>query len=231
MRRGRVTRWRAFSTGLWCRGRPMTPSPAPATPRAVSWPAAPASACFISAHSATCRSSPALISFSRRWKPPTTWCARGCSTIPSRRRTPTATCSRLCGHGRYSWSAPIPTSWSSAATHWSIAPARWPTPTWRWAAKCSIAASRIRRSIGMRWPRQLRRAAGRGAARARAGDRRFGRTDLKGAAALGIDSLFVTSGIHAEEYGGRHTPEIEALDGIFAAGGVTPMAVTRGLKW
>jgi HAD superfamily hydrolase (TIGR01459 family) len=57
------------------------------------------------------------------------------------------------------------------------------------------------------------------------------RTDLKGAAALGIDSLFVTSGIHAEEYGGRHTPEIEALDGIFAAGGVMPIAVTRGLKW
>jgi HAD superfamily hydrolase (TIGR01459 family) len=57
------------------------------------------------------------------------------------------------------------------------------------------------------------------------------RTDLKGAAALGIDSLFVTSGIHAEEYGGRHTPEIEALDGIFAAGGVTPIAVTRGLRW
>ena len=25
--------------------------------------------------------------------------------------------------------------------------------------------------------------------------------------------------------------EIEALDGIFAAGGVTPIAVTRGLKW
>jgi HAD superfamily hydrolase (TIGR01459 family) len=57
------------------------------------------------------------------------------------------------------------------------------------------------------------------------------RTDLKGAAALGIDSLFVTSGIHAEEYGGRDTPEIEALNGIFAAGGVAPVAVTRGLKW
>jgi HAD superfamily hydrolase (TIGR01459 family) len=57
------------------------------------------------------------------------------------------------------------------------------------------------------------------------------RTDLKGAAAFGIDSVFVTSGIHAEEYGGRHTPDIEALDGIFAAGGVTPIAVTRGLKW
>jgi len=57
------------------------------------------------------------------------------------------------------------------------------------------------------------------------------RTDLKGAAAFGIDSVFVTSGIHAEEYGGRHTPEIEALNGIFAAGGVAPIAVTRGLKW
>jgi HAD superfamily hydrolase (TIGR01459 family) len=57
------------------------------------------------------------------------------------------------------------------------------------------------------------------------------RTDLKGAAAFGIDSVFVTSGIHAEEYGGRHTPEIEALNGIFAAGGVTPIAVTRGLRW
>jgi ribonucleotide monophosphatase NagD (HAD superfamily) len=57
------------------------------------------------------------------------------------------------------------------------------------------------------------------------------RTDLKGAAAFGIDSVFVTSGIHAEEYGGRHTPDIEALDGIFAAGGVTPIAVTRGLTW
>lgn len=57
------------------------------------------------------------------------------------------------------------------------------------------------------------------------------RTDLKGAAAFGIDSVFVTSGIHAEEYGGRHTPDGEALDGIFAAGGVMPIAVTRGLKW
>jgi HAD superfamily hydrolase (TIGR01459 family) len=57
------------------------------------------------------------------------------------------------------------------------------------------------------------------------------RTDLKGAAAFGIDSVFVTSGIHAEEYGGRHTPDSEALDGIFAAGGVMPIAVTRGLKW
>ena len=57
------------------------------------------------------------------------------------------------------------------------------------------------------------------------------RTDLKGAAAFGIDSLFVTSGIHAEEYGGRDTPDIEALNAIFAAGGVMPKAVMRGLRW
>ena len=57
------------------------------------------------------------------------------------------------------------------------------------------------------------------------------RTDLKGAAAFGLDSLFVTSGIHAEEYGGRDTPDLDALNAIFAAGGVTPKAVMRGLRW
>jgi HAD superfamily hydrolase (TIGR01459 family) len=57
------------------------------------------------------------------------------------------------------------------------------------------------------------------------------RTDLKGAAAFGLDSLFVTSGIHAEEYGGRDTPDLDALNAVFAAGGVTPKAVMRGLRW
>jgi HAD superfamily hydrolase (TIGR01459 family) len=57
------------------------------------------------------------------------------------------------------------------------------------------------------------------------------RTDLKGAAAFGLDSLFVTSGIHAEEYGGRDTPDLEALNAIFTAGGVMPKAVMRGLRW
>ena len=33
------------------------------------------------------------------------------------------------------------------------------------------------------------------------------RTDLKGAAAFGIDCLFVISGVHAEEFGGRETPD------------------------
>jgi HAD superfamily hydrolase (TIGR01459 family) len=57
------------------------------------------------------------------------------------------------------------------------------------------------------------------------------RTDLKGAAALGIDSLFVTAGIHAEELGARHDPDASALSNIFAAAGVVPTAVMRQLSW
>jgi len=57
------------------------------------------------------------------------------------------------------------------------------------------------------------------------------RTDMKGAAALGIDCLFVTAGIHAEELGAREAPDLSALDNIFAAAGVMPKAVTRRLVW
>jgi ribonucleotide monophosphatase NagD (HAD superfamily) len=57
------------------------------------------------------------------------------------------------------------------------------------------------------------------------------RTDLKGAAAFGVDCLFITSGIHAEETGGRNTPDLGALNAIFAAAGVAPKAVMRGLTW
>jgi len=57
------------------------------------------------------------------------------------------------------------------------------------------------------------------------------RTDLKGAAALGIDSLFVTAGIHADELGERHDPDTLALSNIFAAAGVVPKAVMRRLSW
>ncbi len=57
------------------------------------------------------------------------------------------------------------------------------------------------------------------------------RTDLTGAKAFGIASLFVVSGIHAEELGGRDAPDLGALNPIFAAAGVTPRAVMRGLKW
>jgi HAD superfamily hydrolase (TIGR01459 family) len=57
------------------------------------------------------------------------------------------------------------------------------------------------------------------------------RTDLKGAQAFGLDYIFVTSGIHAEEYGSREAPDLAALDAILAAAGVTPKAVMRALAW
>lgn len=57
------------------------------------------------------------------------------------------------------------------------------------------------------------------------------RTDLKGAAAYGIDCLFITAGIHAHELGGRESPEHAALEKIFAEAGVAPRAVMRRLAW
>lgn len=57
------------------------------------------------------------------------------------------------------------------------------------------------------------------------------RTDLKGAAAFGIDCLFVTAGIHAEELGGRDNPDLAVLARIFDGAGVAPRAVTRRLVW
>jgi len=57
------------------------------------------------------------------------------------------------------------------------------------------------------------------------------RTDLKGARTAGIDFLFVTSGIHAEEVGGRDKPDTSALKTVFAAAGDMPKAVMRELAW
>jgi HAD superfamily hydrolase (TIGR01459 family) len=57
------------------------------------------------------------------------------------------------------------------------------------------------------------------------------RTDLKGAAGLGIDCLFVTAGIHAEELGKRHDPDPAVLRRIFSDAGTAPKAVTRRLRW
>ncbi len=57
------------------------------------------------------------------------------------------------------------------------------------------------------------------------------RTDLKGATDYGLDCLFVTAGIHAEELGDRHDPNLSALNRIFADAGIAPKAVTRGLSW
>jgi HAD superfamily hydrolase (TIGR01459 family) len=57
------------------------------------------------------------------------------------------------------------------------------------------------------------------------------RTDLAGAARLGVDFLFVTSGIHAEELGGREQPDSAVLKAKFTAAGDTPKAVMRQLVW
>ncbi len=77
-------------------------------------------------------------------------------------------------------------------------------------------------------------AAARGAAIANARVLAIGdsvRTDLAGAAALGIDGLFITRGIHAEELGHRDDPDLDLLGRIFAEAGVTPKAVMRSLAW
>ncbi len=57
------------------------------------------------------------------------------------------------------------------------------------------------------------------------------RTDMKGAATFGIDSLFITAGIHAEEFGDRETPDPAALAAAFAREGVQPTGVMRTLAW
>lgn len=57
------------------------------------------------------------------------------------------------------------------------------------------------------------------------------RTDFKGARGLGVDFLFVTSGIHAEELGGRERPDAQALKAVFATVGETPKAIMRHLAW
>jgi HAD superfamily hydrolase (TIGR01459 family) len=57
------------------------------------------------------------------------------------------------------------------------------------------------------------------------------RTDVTGAHDFGIDSLFVTSGIHAEELGTRANPDTAALKAKFTAAGQMPKAVMRELVW
>lgn len=57
------------------------------------------------------------------------------------------------------------------------------------------------------------------------------RTDLTGAHGFGVDFLFVTSGIHAEELGGRDSPDTAVLKAKFAAAGAMPAAVMRELVW
>ena len=57
------------------------------------------------------------------------------------------------------------------------------------------------------------------------------RTDLKGAHDLGVDCLFVTAGIHAEELGHRDDPDPAMPEKVFSAAGHAPKALTRILVW
>lgn len=57
------------------------------------------------------------------------------------------------------------------------------------------------------------------------------RTDLTGATSFGIDCLFVTAGIHAEELGSRENPDPASLGAIFAQAKLYPKAVMRWLVW
>jgi HAD superfamily hydrolase (TIGR01459 family) len=57
------------------------------------------------------------------------------------------------------------------------------------------------------------------------------RTDLKGAVHVGLDCLFVTGGIHAEELRAYDASDAAALGEFFAPAGAAPKAVTRRLAW
>ena len=54
------------------------------------------------------------------------------------------------------------------------------------------------------------------------------RTDLAGAHGFGIDCLFVTRGIHAEEFEGVDRLDPASLKQLF---GRPPRALTRELRW
>ena len=54
------------------------------------------------------------------------------------------------------------------------------------------------------------------------------RTDLIGAQSYGIDCLFVTRGIHAEDFNGTGTLSPAAAQQLF---GEPPLALTRDLRW
>ncbi len=61
------------------------------------------------------------------------------------------------------------------------------------------------------------------------------RTDIAGAAAAGLDSLFIVGGIHAEEFGGASEPCLEPglsrLQATLVAGGHQPLAIASHFRW
>ena len=82
----------------------------------------------------------------------------------------------------------------------------------RSAARCSIAASRIAPIYEAALDQAAALRGGEVAASRVLAIGDSVRTDLEGAAAFGVDCLFVISGIHAEELGGRDNPDPAALD-------------------
>ncbi len=55
-------------------------------------------------------------------------------------------------------------------------------------------------------------------------------TDVKGAAAMGIDVVFVTEGIHAAEYGGHGKPDPQRLAAFLEKHGHMPVAAIESLR-
>lgn len=59
------------------------------------------------------------------------------------------------------------------------------------------------------------------------------RTDIAGAAAASLDSLFIIGGIHAEEFGVARggAPDLARIDAALAAGPYQPVAIAHQLCW
>lgn len=57
------------------------------------------------------------------------------------------------------------------------------------------------------------------------------RTDMTGAKNFGVDFLFMTAGIHAEELGDRDNPDMARLEKLFAAAGCPASMVMQRLAW
>jgi len=56
-------------------------------------------------------------------------------------------------------------------------------------------------------------------------------TDIRGAVGAGIDALFVTAGIHAEDFGPADAPDPERIAARLAEEGLTVRAAMPRLKW
>jgi ribonucleotide monophosphatase NagD (HAD superfamily) len=57
------------------------------------------------------------------------------------------------------------------------------------------------------------------------------RTDIAGAVASGIDSLFVTGGIHAAEFGEGDLLDLARIEAALAEPNLRPIGVVRRFAW